>query len=183
MATRAGSIPWIVAGVSVLLAVRLGAQATASAPVLKAAFVYNFLKFAEWPVDAATEGPVNLCVFGDAPLADALEATVKGRRLDGREIAVVRVRPEAFRACHLLYLAGVDAARSTDILRDLKGAPILTVSDREHFAESGGVAGLFAQNGKMRFAINVAAAERAHLRISSKLLSLGTIVQEAHAAP
>jgi hypothetical protein len=95
----------------------------------------------------------------------------------------VRVKPDAFRACHVLYLAGLDAKRAQPILDELKGAPVLTVGDREQFAQSGGVAGLFVEQGRMRFAINLEAAQRCRLRISSRLLSLAKIVKDDHAHP
>ena len=156
---------------------------SASEPVLKAAFLYNFAKFAEWPGDAAPVDPLTICVHGDAAIADALDETVKGRTVDGRKTAVVRVKPDGFRACHVLYLAGLSPKRGQEIVDELKGAPVLTVSDREQFARSGGIAALFVEQGRMRFAINVEAAQRCRLRISSRLLSLAKIVKDEHAHP
>lgn len=151
---------------------------TASAPALKAAFVYNFAKFTEWPADAAKTGPLTICVLGDMLIADELDSTVKGRAIDGREVVVVRAQSDALRACHVLYLSGFDARRWQQIIDDLKSAPVLTVSDADHFAEAGGIAGLFVDNGKMRFAVNVEAAKRARLQISSRLLSLAKLVKD-----
>lgn len=152
---------------------------TASEPALKAAFLYNFARFAEWPADAAA-GPLTICVLGDAAIADALQGTVKGRTIDSREVAVSRVKPDGFRACHVLYLAGLDPMRAQQIVDELKSAPVLTVSDGEVFAKNGGIAGVFVEQGKMRFAINVEAAQHARLRISSRLLSLAKIVRDDH---
>lgn len=152
---------------------------TASEPALKAAFLYNFARFAEWPADAAA-GPLTICVIGDAAIADALDGTVKGRTIDNREVAVSRVKPEGLRACHVLYVAGVDPIRAQQIVDELKSAPVLTVSDGEVFAKNGGIAGVFVEQGKMRFAINVEAAQQARLRISSRLLSLAKIVRDDH---
>jgi hypothetical protein len=166
--------------------VSLGSPAwaqSASEPVLKAAFIYNFAMFAEWPADAAPADPLTVCVFGDTAIADALDETVKGRTVDGRKTAVVRVKPEGFRGCHVLYLAGLDTKRAQAIIDDLKGVPVLTVGDREQFAQSGGIAGLFVEHGRMRFAINVEAAQRGRLRISSRLLSLAKIVKDDNAHP
>jgi hypothetical protein len=174
---------WIVAA-SLMLGVAPAAPAQ-SAPeaALKAAFLYNFAKFAEWPADAAPADPLTICVFGDAAIADALDETVKGRTVDGRKTTVVRVKPDGFRGCHVLYVAGLDAKRAQAIVDELKGAPVLTVGDREQFAQSGGIAGLFVEQGRMRFAINIEAAQRCRLRISSRLLSLAKIVKDEHAHP
>jgi hypothetical protein len=165
-----------------LMSVTLLAQ-SASEPALKAAFLYNFARFAEWPADAAPAGALTICVTGDAAVADALDGTVKGRTIDGREVGVSRVKPDGFRACHVLYVTGVDEKRARQILDDLKDAPVLTVSDGEAFARNGGVAGLFVEQGKMRFAINVWAAQHVRLRISSRLLSLAKIVKDERDHP
>jgi hypothetical protein len=83
----------------------------------------------------------------------------------------------------VLYLTGVDAKRGQQIVDELKSAPVLTVSDGEVFATNGGIAGLFVEQGKMRFAINVEAAQHARVRISSRLLSLAKIVKDRHVYP
>jgi hypothetical protein len=153
-----------------------------TAPALKAAFLYNFAKFAEWPAEA-TAGPLTICVLGDPAVADALDDTVKGRTIDGRAIAVSRVRAGGLQTCRLLYVSGLDVKRTAAALDEVKGVSVLTVGDREGFAESGGIAGLFVENAKMRFAINVDAAQRARLRISSRLLSLARLVKEDHVQP
>jgi hypothetical protein len=156
---------------------------SASEPEIRAAFLYNFAKFAEWPAEAAPADPLTICVFGDAAIADALDETVKGRTVDGRKAAVVRVERDGFRGCHVLYLAGIDAKPAQAIADELKNAPVLTVGDREQFAHSAGIAALFVEQGRMRFAINVEAAQRCRLRISSRLLSLAKIVKDERAHP
>jgi hypothetical protein len=153
------------------------ADPTVTAPALKAAFLYNFAKFAEWPAEAQS-GPLTLCVMGDAAVADALEETVKGHFVDERDVIVLRVKSGALHGCHVLYVAGLDARHAAQILDELKGAPVLTVGDRDQFPQWGGIAGFFVDGGKMRFAINVEAAQRAHVRISSRLLSLAKLVKD-----
>jgi hypothetical protein len=179
------SSPWACL-VAMTLTLGLGSTTSAQSapePVLKAAFLYNFAKFAEWPADAAPADPLTICVFGDPAIADALDETVKGRTVDGRKTTVVRVKPDGFRGCHVLYLAGLDAKHAQAIVDDLKNAPVLTVGDREQFAQGGGIAGLFVEQGRMRFAINLEASQRCRLRISSRLLSLAKIVKDDHAHP
>ena len=176
------SLPAVLATAGLMLVLTpIAARAQgASESALKAAFLYNFAKFAVWPAHAAG-GPLTICVLGDGAIADALDGTVRGRTIDGREVVVSRVKPEGLRACSVLFVTGFDQKRTQQIIDELKGAPVLTVSDREQFAQSGGIAGLFVEGGKMRFAINVEAALRAHLRISSQLLTLAKIVKDDHA--
>jgi hypothetical protein len=152
----------------------------ASAPALRAAFMYNFAKFTEWPANVMPrDQPIVFCVTDDdAPMAEALEQIVKGRAVSGHALTVRRVGlDKGVRACHLLYVSGLDAKRTTELLGTVERAPVLTVGDFERFAQMGGVASFFVEDGKMRFAINVESAQRAGLRVSSKLLMLARIVR------
>jgi hypothetical protein len=149
-------------------------------PALKAAFLYNFVKFAEWPAEAVTsDGALRLCVLGDEAVGIALEQTVKDRQVDGHPLTVVRVNVNsALSSCHVLYVTGLDRRRSAQLIERVKGAPVFTVSDLDAFATFGGVGQLFVENGKMRFALNPTSAQRARLRISSKLLALAKVVKD-----
>jgi hypothetical protein len=164
---------------AVLLATCAHAQ-TATAPELKAAFLFNFTKFVAWPADAMVAGtPLVLCVLGDGAVADALEETIKGRAIEGRPLTTRRVKIDgALRACHVLYISGVDAKRSHELLEGLGDSAVLTASDLDRFAELGGVANFFVENGKMRFAVNLESAQRARLQVSSRLLGLAKIVKD-----
>jgi uncharacterized protein DUF4154 len=147
---------------------------------LKAAFLYNFAKFSEWPADVLAPGQrIGMCVVGDAAVADALTQTIKGHEIVGHELMVAVLKPdESATACHLLYVSASEVKRSAALLVAARGAPVFTVSDGDQFAESGGVAQLIVENDRMRFAINIASAQRGRLAISSKLLSLATIVKD-----
>jgi hypothetical protein len=151
-----------------------------SAPALKAAFLFNFAKFAEWPSEAMAPGmPLTLCVFGDEAVGDALADILKNRPADSGTLSVRRLRDDSTaRSCHVLYLAGMDMKRAISVVETVKGLPVLTVSDVGDFARTGGIAEFFEEGGKMRFAINTRAVERAHLRLSSRLLSLAKIVRD-----
>jgi YfiR/HmsC-like len=151
---------------------------SATGAVLTAAFLFNFAKFTEWPADAPKEGPLTICVSGDPDVVSALERIVKGRPLAGRDVAASNVPDGDWRSCHVLFLTGLDAGHSQRIVDELKGVPVLTVSDRERFAEAGGIVGLVVDAGKIRFKINTDAAERAHLHLSSRVLILATIVKD-----
>jgi hypothetical protein len=158
----------------------LAAQA-ATLTAVKAAFLYNFANFADWPADSLSPGQtLSLCVIGDDAVADALTQTIKGHSVKGHALTVlVLTADSAARTCHLLYASGFDRHRTTQLLQAIKGASVLSVSDGERFAELGGVAQLMVENERMRFAINAAAAERMRIHLSSKLLNLATMVKDA----
>jgi hypothetical protein len=153
---------------------------TATAAAVTSAFLYNFAKFTEWPADALAPGQrIALCVIGANAVADALEQTIKGHTIEGHELTVEMVKPDgSVRSCHVLYASGLDEKRSLQLIETLKAAPVLTASDADRFAELGGVAQLILEGGRMRFVINVTAAQRARLQLSSKLLSLARIVRD-----
>lgn len=155
---------------------------TAAAAELKAAFLLNFARFTTWP-DLPASAPLTLCVFGDDRVVGALAEAVRGRTAEGRSLSAVRAPGGAeVHACQLLFLsaAAFPAAQST--LDSARGLPILTVSDAERFAQSTGMIELSVRGDRMQFAINVAAVERAKLRISSRLLALATIVRQPDAS-
>ena len=158
---------------------RVSAQ-TATAAAVTSAFLYNFAKFTQWPPDTLAPGQrIALCVIGDSAVAEALEQTIKGHTIESHELTVEVVTPDSLlRSCHLLYVSGLDDKRSTQLIQTLKSAPVFTASDGSLFAERGGIAQLILDHGRMRFAINVGAAQQARLQISSKLLSLAQIVRE-----
>ena len=138
----------------------MGAQGV-TAPALKAAFLYNFANFAEWPADALAPGQrLSLCVVGDNAVADALEQTIKGRVIDDHELMVEVIKPDGpIRVVSICCTsAGLDGKPAGALLDSLKDTPIFTVSDVDSFAELGGVAQLILENGRMRFAVNVGAA-------------------------
>jgi hypothetical protein len=153
---------------------------SATAAALTSAFLYNFAKFTEWPPDSLTPGQrLTLCVIGDNAVADALGLTIKGHAIEGHELTVEVLKADASaRPCHLLYASGLDEKRSLQLIENLKAAPVLSASDADKFAELGGVAQLILESGRMRFVINISAAQRARLQLSSKLLSLARIVKD-----
>jgi hypothetical protein len=151
---------------------------TSVEPHVKAAFLYNFVKFVEWADDRALNGPVTVCVAGSPAVAASLKGAAQQYRADGRELAVQEVTSDSLlRACHLVYIADSDEQRARQWLAALNGSTAFTVSDCERFARLGGVANFFVRDGRLRFAINLDAARRASLRISSRMLALAQIVE------
>jgi YfiR/HmsC-like len=157
-----------------------GAQ-TASAPALKAAFLFNFAKFTEWPWDVLRPGAsLVLCVAGEPRVSKALEDATAGRDVEGHPLTTRSIDIDGpVQSCHILYIESFDDRRALALLERIKGKPVLTVSDLGTFAELGGVANLFVEDGRMRFAVNVESAQRSKLRLSSRLLSLAKIVKDA----
>jgi len=152
----------------------------ASDVAVKAAFLYNFAKFAEWPT-LSSGAPIVICVVGDDRIADALVETVRGQNIEGHTLDVWRPQDSAtWRGCHLLFVAEAETHRSAGGLDGLKTSPVLTVSDGKDFAQAAGIIELYVEGGRMRFAINVDAAERSGLRLSSRLLRLARVVRSGH---
>jgi hypothetical protein len=148
-------------------------------PALKAAFLFNFAKFVEWPAEASPSASLSVCVLDDVAVEDSLEQLVAGAPVSARSVTIIKsARNKSLRGCQVIYLGDPDPSHITDTLDDLKNAPILTVGDGDQFARGGGMIGLFIEDGRMRFAINPDAAQRAGLRLSSRLLSLAKIVKE-----
>ncbi|MEO8678408.1 MAG: YfiR family protein [Vicinamibacterales bacterium] len=144
---------------------------------VKAAFVYNFAKFTEWPA-LPPGAPIAVCVAGSNQIASTLRETIRGRNIDGHALVVsIPQDSTTWRGCHLLFITEAEAGRAAAGLAALKRLPVLTVSDSKGFATSGGIIELYLEDGKMRFAINAEAAGVAGLRISSRLLGLARIVR------
>jgi len=142
---------------------------------VKAAFLYNFAKFTEWPA-LAPGVPIVFCVVGDDGIAAALAQTVHGQNVNAHPLDVSRPQDSAtWRVCQFLFIAEAEAKRSGGELSRIKALPVLTVSDGKGFIEAGGIIELYVESGRMRFAINAKAAELTGLRISSRLLGLATI--------
>jgi len=156
----------------------VGAQGVAE-PALKAAFLFNFVRFANWPEDLlAPTAPIVLCVT-DVEMGSALENLVAGRTIDQHALTVKRVKLDgSARGCTALYAGKLDRRKAKDLLGVLQGTSVLTVGDAEDFATAGGMIGLFVDAGRMRFAINLDAVERSRLRLSAQVLSLAKIVRD-----
>jgi hypothetical protein len=149
----------------------------------KAAFVFNFAKFIEWPVGPATAGPLHIGVLGNDGVTDALSDIARVKKAGVRPLAIRRVTAgDDLPKLHVLFLGASGKPQLTEILKRLNGSHVLTVSDVELFCQSGGVIGLMLDGNHLRFEVNLAAAERAQLRVSSKLLTLAKTVLPAKAA-
>jgi hypothetical protein len=147
---------------------------------LKGAFLYNFASFTEWPAEVLPPGsPIQACIVGDRAVAAALERTARGRHLAGRPLVVKTPSESTLQGCHLVYVAATSARSSASgAIISVAGSPVLTISDVDEFARSGGIAQFFVDRGKMRFRINLESAKRAQLQLSARLLSLAELVHD-----
>jgi uncharacterized protein DUF4154 len=144
---------------------------------VKAAFLFNFAKFVEWPADAAPTGPLTIGVLGSDSVADSLREFVRGKTIGTRALVVKRMNgSEDLAGFHLLFVGQAEKNRLPDLMRRVDGAGILTVSDADRFCDAGGVIALALDGKHVRFDISLAAAERSRLKVSSKLLSLARTV-------
>jgi hypothetical protein len=147
---------------------------------VKAAFLYNFAKFVEWPALAAG-APIVVCVVGHDGIAAALVETVRGQNISGHSVDVLVLQDSTmWRACQLLFIADAETRSSARGLDGIKTLPVLTVSDGKGFALAGGIIELYVEGGRMRFAINLDAADRSGLRLSSRLLGLAKVIRNGH---
>jgi YfiR/HmsC-like len=177
---------WRTAAVSTWIVALASGTRAASAPdtapevALKAAFLYNFAKFAEWP-SLPSNAPIVLCVTGNEPIAAALAQTVLGQNVSGRALEVSRDRNDSdWPLCQLLFIADTEMRRTVPALNGIKALPVLTVSDGNGFADAGGMIELYVEEGRMRFTININATERSGLRLSSGLLGLAKVIRKGH---
>lgn len=146
---------------------------------VKAAFLYHFAQYVEWPETAfdAPRSPFVLGVAGDDGFLTAISSAVADKSVAGHRIVVRAVRtPAETGGCHMVFVAPSEASGLPGILGGLDALPVLAVGDIPGFAEAGGAIGFAIRDGRVVFQINTDAVRRAGLRISSKLLRLAEIV-------
>jgi hypothetical protein len=159
------------------LAVGLLGSSGPSEYQVKAAFLFNFAKFVDWPGESfAAEREFAICVAGDGDVSQELEAVVKGRDVDGKPVVVRSLSdPSAGDGCQILFAIDDEAAIET---RSLTASGMLTVGQSKGFARHGGMINFVLVGKKVRFEVNKRSAETAGLSISSHLLKLAHDVYE-----
>ncbi len=148
--------------------------------LVRAAFVFNVVKFTQWPKSVFNDqnSSLNLCTAGNGGLVPVLEL-LSGKPVKGRKLAVVSIRPQDEMAhCHLLYVAASEARGYQKYIESVAGKPVLTVSELPGFIASGGMVKLFREEGRIRFIINLQALRDQRLEMSSRLLRLAVIVNK-----
>lgn len=146
---------------------------------VKAAFLFNFAKFVEWPADAfaSPDAPLQLCILGQDPFGHAFEQGIDDKMVRGHRIEIIHPSglPQA-RSCQIIFAASSEEPRLREILHGLKGASVLTVGDAPGFAQMGGIINFVLDNNRVRFEINLRAAERAGLKLSARLLTVAKLI-------
>jgi hypothetical protein len=146
---------------------------------VKAAFLYNFGKFVQWPADAFrdAEEPLVLGLLGEDPFDGLLEQIAGERQIQGRKIVIRRWHsPREVGRCHILFVSRSQEQNLSQLMRVLGEAPVLTVSDIHDFAERGGAISLYLEERRVRFSVNLETAQRAGLKVSSQLLKIARVV-------
>ncbi len=143
---------------------------------VKAAFIYNFAKFVEWPAEKAQgDATMNVCVVGRDPFGPALDA-IAGKSVGDRKIRIRRLASQSPQGCDIIFISGSERDRLEQVLEPLRGAGVLTIGDTHGFAQRGVMINFYMDGKRVRFEINPRAASRAGLRISSNLLKIARIV-------
>jgi hypothetical protein len=176
--------------VSLSSAPEAGAQVSdsdSSEYLIKAGFIYNFAKFVEWPTTAFAQpdSPIVIGILGTDPFGALIDQVVENKKIGVRRFVVKRLKRgtdlKDLRECKILFVGDSERAHIDELLQIVKTLPILTVGETPGFAQRGGVIRFILEDNRVRFEVNVEAAHQADLTISSRLLTLARIVQQAAA--
>jgi hypothetical protein len=177
---NASSLRWLVAFALLFsFAQDLSAQSASKEYQVKAAFLYNFSQFIEWPAGTLPAGrsPLIIGILGEDPFGGYLDELVRGEGVSNHPLVVRRFnRVAEITTCHILFVSRSESRQLDQIFAYLKGRNILTVGDADNFAVRGGMIRFVTENNRIRFRINLEAARGANLTISSKLLRAAEIV-------
>lgn len=158
------------------------AQGTSNEADVKAAFVYNFLKFVDWPPHALarSDQPLSLAIVGEGQVADAVERLLQGKKVGTHPLVVVRVKAgDPLADVHAVFVTGTDMDKAHRTLATKANASVLTMGDDDQFAARGGIIGLYVEDRRVRFEVNTGAADATGLRVSSRLLALARLVRSS----
>lgn len=148
---------------------------------LKAAFLYNFAKFVDWPKDAFArdDSPIVVGIFGDEEFINTLRKLLQDKRAHGRGFTVRKVvNGQEARNCQLLFFREAESRKLGTLLDSIRRLPILTVGESSDFLDTGGMLNLFFEDKQLRFEVNPAPAETAKLTISSQLMRLAKNIRK-----
>jgi hypothetical protein len=166
-----------------------GAQAgdasDSSEYLIKAGFIYNFAKFVDWPSTSFSQpdAPIVIGVLGTDPFGNVLDRIVADKKIGSRGFIVRRYKwgkdLKDLRDCQILFVSASEKAHTDEIVEFVKWLPILTIGETPGFAERGGVIRFTLEDNRVRFEVNVDAAHKANLNISSRLLTLAKIIPQS----
>jgi hypothetical protein len=167
---------WVLLGVPCLRA----QQPKANEFQVKAAYLYNFGRFVEWPDQSGTgrNDSFEICVLGADPFGSALDATLAGETIGGKSVLAKRIaKPEDVNSCRILFISSSEESHLKEVLAALDQTRVLTVSDIPRFSERGGMIGFVLEGNRVRFDVNLASAQDVGLTLSSELLKVATSVR------
>jgi hypothetical protein len=151
---------------------------------VKAAFLFHFAQLVDWPAEARseTDNSLSICTLGEDPFQGTLEGTVAGKAIGDRTIRVRHLlNAQDIPVCQIIFLGRAQSKRIPTLVADLHNAPILTVGETAGFLDAGGMICFLLEENKVRFEINLNAADSANLKIGSRLLILAQrVVGESH---
>lgn len=149
---------------------------------VKAAYLYNFGRFVEWPAQLTTttkSGHFTVCVLGEDPFGSSLDTTLAGETIGGKSVVAKRIsNPQESDDCRILFLSPTEGGHLKKIVAELDKKAVLTVSDIPQFAQLGGMIQFVLEGKRVRFEVNLAATQRAGLTLSSELLKVATTVRK-----
>lgn len=180
-----GAAPAVLSALLALTALGAGAAAADGENQVKADMLWNIAKFIRWPDSSFARGQHEFVftILGQDSLAEVLAANLSTRSLSGRPVFVRVVgRVQDAAGSQILYVASSAIGRVPEVLRQLHGAPVLTVANTPGFVAGGGMVGFVAEDDKVRFEIHQGRAEQAGLKISARLLALARVVDSEPAA-
>ena len=184
-------VRWVTVAIVAILAIvsipAPGSSATTRSAVtqeydLKAAFLFNFARFVEWPADAFATAttPITIGVLGDDPFGASLDTLVAGESVRNRPLVIRRYRSvDHIEACHVLFISASETSQLDHIAKVIGRRSILTVGETKDFTARAGIVGFELAQRRLRLRINLAAATDARLTISSKLLRQAQIVRSS----
>lgn len=178
---RAGVFLCLAAAPFLLVNQITGAEASLIESQVKAAYLFNFLKFVEWPVDAPVgpEGRWVIGIVGDSPVGAELSLLAERKTVEGRGLLVRRLHArDNLSGCDILFVSASEEKHLPLILSGLQGSSVLTVADFGRFIERGGMIQFVTEGDRVRMDIDLGATSRARLKVSSKLLALAQAVTE-----
>jgi hypothetical protein len=156
------------------------AESTFNEYQVKAAYLYNFAKFIEWPEGSFKDSssPIKICILGSDPFGRFLD-DLRHKSVGTRKLEIQRVQQiDQVKGCHILFVSAAEKENLSVILRAVQTKSILTVGETKGFTRAGGIIHLVTSGDKVGFEINRDAADRSGLKLSSQLLKLATIVRE-----
>lgn len=174
---RLFSLACVLIAASLCAAAGDGASASGPAPgeyEIKAAFLFNFAKFVEWPPAALGENePIRIGILGKDPFGPDLEKTIQGKKIGDHPVELERYADRLPQKLpHVLFICASEKKNQARILAQTNGTSTLTVSEADGFCEAGGIINFKRAERKVRFEINPKAGERQKFKLSSKLMGV-----------